>query len=98
MTHAHTPRKNGSTPGVNQESVTSGPFRDGPSSFSPPLVDNREPFGGDEDAELAFLDSLKVATRLTDGKPWGSPRPAEWFKPRAPEHRVKTFTSRGRIA
>lgn len=68
----HTHGENGSTPGVNQKSVTSGPFRDGPSSFSPPLVDKpqRVPFGGDKQAEREFLNSLRVAHRFTDNKPW----------------------------
>lgn len=88
MSGTQTPRENGTTPGINQECVTSGLFRDGPSSFSPELVDNREPFGGDEAAELAFLGSLKVATRMTDGKPWGTPRAAA----PAPKPRFKTRT------
>ena len=34
----HTQRENGSAPGVNQDCVTIGLFRDGPSSFSQVLV------------------------------------------------------------
>lgn len=76
MSANHTPRENGSPPGVNQESVTSGPFRYGPSSFSPRVVDKR-PFGGDVLAEAAFLASLRVATRYTDNRPFRPRCPAE---------------------
>lgn len=38
MSGVHTPRENGSKPGVNQDCVTIGLFRDGPSSFSQVLV------------------------------------------------------------
>lgn len=62
--------------GFNQESVRSGPLcavddpfsQDGADPKKKGWYPGKAPFGGDRAAERAFVASLRVARRMTDGR------------------------------